>query len=528
MQTYVPDASICRCCASRRRFLQHCAGCGLAALATTQLRSTAAEPEAGAASSSSSDRVRVRLIFACWALVQDRPTWPHIGHDMRPEIERVTNALREGCPEIEFLPVAAHTLEDADKILAQHEADKIDGYLVYNMNNWVQVFHRIAASGHPMLLADFLYAGSGGFLVYGSQLRRKYPNFSLVASSNTEDLIAAAKCFSLLKSGGVEQFVAACDRVRKERTPQPRIQKPSDDPLQCKTIGQCLEEVKKSGIISLGGGNKNVAEAIQQRLGIPVHFVSFDEMATLAESVDQAKVDELAEKWKKEAQKVVIDQPEETLRLSAANYLAQKALLEKYRAEAITINCLGGFYSGKLKAYPCLGFVELLNTGLVGACEADLPSTVTMVIMNHLAGRPGYISDPVIDTSKREIVYAHCVATTKPFGPQGPANAYEILTHSEDRRGASVRSFLPIGYLTSTIEIYPDQQKILFHQGVAAENVVSDRACRTKLGCEVWGDLDKLLLGWSNGWHRVTFYGDLREPVKELAQALQFTLIEEA
>lgn len=528
MQWHFPDSEMCRCCANRRRFLKGCAACGIGALTASQMSLTLAGSQSEGASPSDGGRVRVRLVFACWALVQDRPTWPHIGHDMRPEIERVTNALREGCPEIEFLPVAAHSVEDAEKILAQHEADKIDGYLVYNMNNWIQVFHRVAASGHPMLLADFLYAGSGGFLVYGSQLRRKHQNFSLVGSSNTDDLIAAAKCFTVLKSGGVEQFVAACDRVRRERTPAPRIQKPAEDRLECKSVAQCLEEVKTSGIISVGGGNKTVAEAIQQKLGIPVHLVSFDEMAGAAESVDPAKVDELAEKWKKEAQKLLIDQPDETLKLSAANYLAQKALLEKYRAEAITINCLGGFYSGKLKAYPCLGFVELLNTGFVGACEADLPSTVTMVIVNHLAGRPGYISDPVIDTSKREIIYAHCVATTKPFGPHGPGNAYEILTHSEDRRGASVRSFLPVGYLTSTMEVFPDRQEILFHQGIAAENVVIDRACRTKLGCEVSGDIDKLLLGWSNGWHRVTFYGDLREPVKELANALQFKLIEEA
>ncbi|MGB4728447.1 MAG: hypothetical protein WBH86_13665 [Thermogutta sp.] len=528
MELHSRDALMCRCCANRRRFLKSCAGCGVAALAASSLRLAPAESQESSAIPASSDRVRVRLVFACWALVQDRPTWPHIGHDMRPEIERVTNALREGCPEIEFLPVAAHSVEDPDKILAQHDADKIDGYLVYNMNNWIQVFHRIAASGHPMLLADFIYAGSGGFLVYGSQLRRQHRNFSLVASSDIGDLIAAAKCFTILKSGGVEQFVAACDRIRQERTPKPRIQKPAEDRLTLKSVGQCLEEVKNSGIISIGGGNKGVAEAIQQQLGIPVHFVSFEEMAEAAEAADKAQVDELAEKWRKEAQKVLIDEPEETLRLSAANYLAQKALLNKYRAEAITINCLGGFYSGKLKAYPCLGFVELLNSGFVGACEADLPSTVTMVMVNHLAGRPGYISDPVIDTSKREIIYAHCVATTKPFGPEGPANPYEILTHSEDRRGASVRSFLPVGYMTSTMEIFPDRKQILFHQGVAAENVVIDRACRTKLGCEVWGDLDKLLLGWSNGWHRVTFYGDLKDAVKELAAALQFNLVEEA
>jgi len=30
------------------------------------------------------------------------------------------------------------------------------------------------------------------------------------------------------------------------------------------------------------------------------------------------------------------------------------------------------------------------------------------------------------------------------------------------------------------------------------------------------------------GWHRVTFYGDLKEPVKELCARLKLELIEEA
>lgn len=514
----------CHCCLNRRQFVKGCAGCGAIAIMGSLPR--LAQPEETA--ETRAERVRIRLIFACWALVQDRPTWPHIGYDMRPEIERVTNALREGCPEIEFLPAVAHSLEDADKVLAQHEADRIDGYLVYNMNNWVPVFHRIAALGHPMILADFLYGGSGGFVVNGPQLWRQHKSFSLIASSNTDDLVAAARCFSLLKTQGREAFLAACDRLRRERTPAPRLAKPAEDPVKCVATSECLESLKKAGIVCVGGGSRSLAESVHKHLGITVHIVGFEELAEQAEKVDPQQAEEIAARWKSQAQKVLIDQPEQTLRLSAIQYLAQKALLEKYQAEAITINCLGGFYSGKLKAYPCLGYVELLNSGLIGACEADLNSTVTMVVMNHLTQRPGYISDPVIDMSKRQIIYAHCVATTKPFGPEGPSNPYEILTHSEDRRGASVRSYLPVGYLTSTMEIFADRQQILFHQAVAAENVVIDRACRTKLACEVPGDIEKLLLGWSGGWHRVTFYGDLREPVRELAQALGFRIVEEA
>ena len=51
----------------------------------------------------------------------------------------------------------------------------------------------------------------------------------------------------------------------------------------------------------------------------------------------------------------------------------------------------------------------------------------------------------MIDTSKNHIIYAHCVAMTKPFGPAGPSNPYRIRSHAEDRKGASMQSLLPEG-----------------------------------------------------------------------------------
>ena len=82
--------------------------------------------------------------------------------------------------------------------------------------------------------------------------------------------------------------------------------------------------------------------------------------------------------------------------------------------------------------------------------------------------------------------------------------------------------------MTTTLEIHPGRREILCHQGKAIENVVEDRACRTKLACEVTGDFEKLFTFWDQyGWHRVTFYGDLREPAKELAAALQFKFVNE-
>ena len=235
------------------------------------------------------------------------------------------------------------------------------------------------------------------------------------------------------------------------------------------------------------------------------------------------------ERWKKTAQ-AIAGVSDQTLLTSAAMYLGMKSVLKDRGANAITINCLGGFYGGHIHAYPCLGFHELNNEGLVGGCECDVRSSAAMLAFGTMTGgRPGFISDPVIDTSKRQIIYTHCVAPNKVFGPQGEANPFLIMTHSEDRNGASVRSILPVNYMTTTLEIDNDKKEILFHQAVALDNDPDDRACRTKLCAEPVGDIDKLFTMWESwGWHRVTFYGDLKEPVYAFADAIGWKVTREA
>jgi len=43
------------------------------------------------------------------------------------------------------------------------------------------------------------------------------------------------------------------------------------------------------------------------------------------------------------------------------------------------------------------------------------------------------------------------------------------------------------------------------------------------------GDIEKLFTLWDRwGWHRVTFYGDLKKPAYALADAMGWKIVEEA
>ena len=252
------------------------------------------------------------------------------------------------------------------------------------------------------------------------------------------------------------------------------------------------------------------------------------ELNSYYENAEEEEAEKWADKWIKESLKVVEPTREEIVK-SAKMYLALKRAMIDNDADAVTIDCLGLYYGGKLPAYPCLALFQLNNEGSTGVCEADLDSTITQLMMRYLTGRPGYVSDPVIDTAANQIIYAHCVATNKVYGPDGISNPYIIRSHSEDRKGASVQSLMPLGETVTTVKIKVSEKALCIHQGRTVANIEEDKACRTKLAVEAY--VQKVLENWNMkvdfGWHRVTFYGNWRKHLMNLAALLGMKIIEE-
>ena len=512
------QSGACSACRfSRRSFLAGCASAGAGALAFQALPLRSA---------SAAERAKVRLVYAYTPSTS--PIWPNIGYDFEARKTELTEALRKTCPEVEFLPVTVSSGGEAKNVL---EGDKdVDGYLVWILGIWSGAPKEIVASGRPTLLVDHLYGGSGEFLIEYAAARRAGRKVAGVSSSRIEDVADAARRFNMLKEGAtVDAFVAACDARRRQTTPttEPACR---PDPVQTRDVGECLRVLKGKKLLAVGGGwgMPESGKAAAEVLGIEVVPVDFPELDGAFEKADPEEAARYAEEWTKKATKVIEPSADE-IRRSGAMYAAIRKVMKDRGADGITINCLSGFYGGHLKAYPCLGFTELNDSSLVGGCEGDIKSALTMMAVGTLTGRPGYISDPVIDTSRNQIVYVHCVAPTRVFGSKAPPNPFHIRSHSEDRKGAVVRSLMPTGYMTTSLEIDCGSRQVLVHRAKAVENVDEDKACRSKLAAEVRGDMEKLLGEWDRwGWHRVTFYGDLKEPIGELAKALGMKVVEEA
>lgn len=468
--------------------------------------------------------VRIGLVF----LSSPRESWPHPEFDIEARESEVLKLLSRGCGGVEFMPVAVRSPDDVSK--ATLMKDHLDGYLVYAVTlTWplTGAITAIGKLGKPMVVADEYLGGSGVFLVGYSQLCRQGLPACGVATTRMSDLVVVARCFAKIEPGTTpEAFAQKCQEVyRKTFAPVGRM-KCREDSVPLTDIGAAIERFRKSRFLIVGQGKPGQE---QDFLGAKGMYIGFDELNAFYGRVDPDQAAQWADRWIREADKVVEPTPE-WLRKAGAVYLATLELLKRYDTDTVTMNCLGGFGAGQLPAYPCLGFMQLLNDGGHGVCEAMPDDTLSTLMARILTGRPSYVSDPVLDTAKNQIVYAHCMATTRAFGPKGPANMYRIRTlHNHDPRGTCVQSFLPAGYMTTSFRTNFARKTMVIHQAKSVGNLNASRGCRTQLIGEVRGDIGKLFDQWDLfGWHRVTVFGDVKEPLIEFGKALGLEIIEEA
>ena len=426
--------------------------------------------------------VRISVVFTCNE--PDRPGWPYINYDCEGRAEEIIKILRRGLPNFEFTHYVFRYKDEVDQV----DWERFDGIVVYMISGmWRGIAEKIIEMGRPTILIDDLYGGSGGVLRAFSMAKRKNLPVVGVASSNMNDAIDAIRLLGVIKM------------------------------------------LKNSRILDITDRDiSDISKKIKDAFGIRVIRMTSDELNAYYEKTDEAEAEKIADKWIREALKVVEPTREEIVK-SARMYLALKRAMQDSDADAVTIDCLNLYYGGKLPAYPCLALFQLNNEGSTGVCEADLNSTITQLMMRYLTGRPGYVSDPVIDTASNQIIYVHCVASNRVYGPNGLSNPYIIRSHSEDRKGAAVQSLMPLGETVTTLRINVEAKAMCIHQGITVANIEDDRACRTKLAAET--DAERILENWNAevdfGWHRVTLYGDWRRQAINLARLLGLKIIEE-
>ncbi|HSB14877.1 MAG TPA: hypothetical protein VLE22_10495 [Bryobacteraceae bacterium] len=292
-------------------------------------------------------------------------------------------------------------------------------------------------------------------------------------------------------------------------------------------IFRTIHHLRKSRMLVVANsprGRDAQAKAYSEYFGTDFRFLTYDDLNAAFADGDERKARQAAEEFTRGALRVVEPKPKE-IQDALRFYFGIAGMMKREKANAVTVDCFGGLLAHKLPAYPCITWSKLNDQGLYGVCEGDIESTMSQMLVTSYSGMPGFVSDPVIDLSRNEIIHAHCVAATKMKGIGGSSSPYIIRNHLETNEGAVLQVLMPSGE-TITCGRFATPKKFLVSTAVVTGNVDSDRGCRSQIRTQVT-DAQKMLEAYSAGLHRVIFYGDHVKTVERMGRMMGFEVVKE-
>ncbi len=302
---------------------------------------------------------------------------------------------------------------------------------------------------------------------------------------------------------------------------------------QVAALMRVAPRMRQTKLIAVGPPQGTAAacafDQVKKRLGTQVIPIDNDVVIEAHQAVDLKAAEAEAEKYWVSQAKEIVEPTREEIVNSARMYLAVKDLMIKHGARAITSShCMGAPAKG------CLTFSKLNDLGMVGACEGDMDSTLTMLMFGYAFGVPGFITDPVFDTSQNALIHFHCTCATKMDGPAGKRLPFTIRTQSDSERGVSLDVEQRIGQPVTCAKLI-NLDTMLISTGKIFKITHDELGCRTQFWTEV-ADADRMFHNWGEGilqggtmtlLHRAVFYGDHMQSIQDLGVLMGFKVVEE-
>ena len=417
-------------------------------------------------------------------------------------VKRIKSILEERFPDVEFVYGEAGTASDSIRVL--REIGGVDGYLVFVFRHLTGVLRPIIMSGRPTVILAETYTGSGELMMEYRRIVEGGLRVLGRCARKVADPKLIEKYVKLLKAVydiGNSKLLLVVDPV----------------------VSQYVD-----ASFPMAVGIYNAAAEVRSIFGIETITITpkeFNEM--FYEKVSEEEARNVARRWMREARSVV-GHEESDLIGDAKMYLAMRRAVEHYGVDGIAVDCWTLHSSGMIEAWPCLGFMELSKEGVVCGCEADLTSSAIMILMKHLAGLPGFITDPSIDEVSGEVVYYHCFSPINMLGYDSKKySPYVITTAHWGGKKGSIYVELPSGRKVTLVGLNAVDRCLVVHEAEIVGNEYDEKECSTKpVGRAKVGNLLRNW-DWKAGWHRVMFYGEWKEALREIGALLGLRVVEE-
>ena len=256
-------------------------------------------------------------------------------------------------------------------------------------------------------------------------------------------------------------------------------------------------------------------ELTKKKLGVRIVEVKIEE---LLDASNKVPVEEAKEQSKRVLPKFDkrIEPKDEDILGAVRIYRATKRLVEEKDLSAVTIKCFDLIEKAKNTA--CLALSLLSDEGIVAACEGDIDSALTMMIVKQLTNQPALMANlNDVNLEENTIVLAHCTV------PTTLCERCTLRSHFESKIGVSIQGVLPLQKVT-VCRIGENLGKMLICTGEIAENLNDPKMCRTQIKVKLDASVRDLVSN-TLGNHHILSLGDHREELIEFCRMKNIALV---
>ena len=280
---------------------------------------------------------------------------------------------------------------------------------------------------------DFIISTGGVENIFLDLLKRNLvgTNVTLIADGRFNSLAASMEILTYLNNNNIKAFIAygSNEEISARLKEHPHVDFVNE---QCGSAALSLsgDKIAVFGEPSDWLIASNVdRDFLKQKFYIDFVDIPLDTLFRRFSLIDDNMVEFLAADFQAVTSRG--ETTERDLLDSLKIYLAINQICQENNCTCATVRCFS--IIEKLKATGCLALALLNDEGIDAACEGDLQSLLSMILVRRITGMPSFMANPsAMSKDNHTTTFAHCTV------PTTMCRRYGFRSHFESQCGLAV------------------------------------------------------------------------------------------
>lgn len=280
---------------------------------------------------------------------------------------------------------------------------------------------------------DFIISTGGVENIFLDLLKRNLvgTNVTLIADGRFNSLAASMEILTYLNNNNIKAFIAygSNEEISARLKEHPHVDFVNE---QCGSAALSLsgDKIAVFGEPSDWLIASNVdRDFLKQKFNIDFVDIPLDTLFRRFSLIDDNMVEFLATDFQAVTSRG--ETTERDLLDSLKIYLAINQICQENNCTCATVRCFS--IIEKLKATGCLALALLNDEGIDAACEGDLQSLLSMILVRRVTGMPSFMANPsAMSNDNHTTTFAHCTV------PTTMCRRYGFRSHFESQCGLAV------------------------------------------------------------------------------------------